>query len=139
MGLSQTLIIHRDRFFKTLSHMVLQAENATFLEEIDSTSRIYEQTQGENSSLVKRVMDGDARLNQMSHAQLKHKQSLDGCKADLQAAQQASNHSSQLQLQQTLHRQVHQLQTALQVRLPPSSPLLHSRAYCYYSRCESLG
>ena len=92
---------------------LLQAENCTFLEEIDSTSRIYEQTQGENSRLVKRMMEGEARLNQISHAQLQHKQSLEGCQAALQAAQQDATHSSQLQ--QTLLRQVNQLQIALHV------------------------
>lgn len=92
---------------------LLQAENSTFLEEIDSTSGIYEQRQGENSRLVKRMMEGEARLNQMTHAQLQHKQSLEGCQVALQAAQQAATHSSQLQ--QSLQRQVHQLQIALRV------------------------
>lgn len=100
----------------SLVKFVLQTENATFLEEIDSTSRIYEQTQGENSHLLKRMLEGDARLSQLAGEQLKHGQTLEHCRGQLHLAKLDCNHAGQLK--QVLERQVQELQTSLQVSNP---------------------
>ena len=97
----------------SLCWILLQIENSTFLDEIDSTSRIYEQTQGENSALLKRMMEGDARLNQVAEEQMRHGQSLEHCRGQLHLAELDCSHAHQLK--QTLERQMQELQASLQV------------------------